>query len=89
VGSHADSSLTPPVRQKLDAALAEIFGAAPADLAAGLPLGDIDGWDSMNSVTFTMELERVFMVDLGGVFLTADQTVGDVVALLREKGAEV
>jgi acyl carrier protein len=86
VGSHADADLTPPVRQKLEAALAEVFGAVPADLRPELPLGDIDGWDSMNAVTFTMELERLFEVDLGGVFLTADQTVAAVLALLHDKG---
>jgi acyl carrier protein len=87
VGSDAGPDLSPAVRQKLGSAVDEVFGASP-ELHADLPLGSFEGWDSMNAVTFTMELERVFEVDLGGVILTADQTLGEVVDLLRQKGVQ-
>jgi acyl carrier protein len=87
VGSDAGPDLSAAVRQKLGAAIEEVFGAPP-ELRANLTLGSLEGWDSMNAVTFSMELERVFEVDLGGAILTADQTLGEVVGLLREKGVE-
>lgn len=86
MGSHADSRLSEGVSSKLAQALVEVFGEVPAGLGPGLQLGDVAGWDSMNAVNFTMEIEQVFGVDLEGAIFTADQTVGDVVSLLREKG---
>ena len=41
----------------------------------------------MNAVTFTFELENAFDVTLGEATFTASQTIGDVVAVLRERGA--
>lgn len=84
MGSHHDSGVTADERQKLEAALAEVFGAVPPALGPDLRLGDLEGWDSMNSVTFTMELERVFGVDLSGAVLVADQTIADALALVRD-----
>lgn len=84
MGSHHDSSLTADERQKLEAAVAEVFGAVPPALQPDVRLGNLEGWDSMNSVTFTMELERVFGVDLSGAVLTADQTIADAMALVRD-----
>ncbi len=85
MGSHADSGLSEDVRRRLNAALVAVFRKAPADLGPDLRLGDIGGWDSMNAVTFTFELERTFDVSLGDTMFTADQTIGHVLAVLRER----
>jgi acyl carrier protein len=87
MGSNADPQLTDAFKDKLAGALAEVFEFPASELRAELPLGDIEGWDSMNAVNFTLELESAFGVELAGVILTADQTIADVVALLRERGA--
>ena len=59
----------------------------PSTLSVTTPLGDIPGWDSMNSVNLTLELETTFSIDLSNVILSDRDTVGDVVGILRERGA--
>ena len=87
MGSHVDSSLSDEAKRRLTVALVAVFRRAPANLSADLPLGQIGGWDSMNAVTFTFELEQAFDVTLGETTFTAQQTIGDVLTTLREKGA--
>jgi acyl carrier protein len=87
VGSHVDSGLSDEAQRRLTVALVAVFRRAPASLSADLPLGQIGGWDSMNAVTFTFELEQAFDVTLGETTFTAQQTIGDVLTTLREKGA--
>ncbi len=87
MGSNADSLLTDDFKDKLTEALVAVFEFEPSLLRPELPLGEVEGWDSMNAVNFTLELETAFGVELAGVILTADQTIADVVALLREHGA--
>lgn len=87
MGSDADQDLSAAARERLGRALAAVFRKAPANLSPGLRLGDIGGWDSMNAVTFTFELETAFDVTLGETTFTANQTIADVLAALREHGA--
>jgi len=87
MGSHPDSQLTEPFKEKLIAATAEVFDFSAKDFRLDLPLAEIEGWDSMNAVNLTLELESAFSVDLEGIILTADQTLADVVAILQDKGA--
>ncbi len=89
MGSDSHSELTETTKGKLAVALDEVFGLPADGLRADQRLEDVEGWDSMNSINFTMELEKGFGVELEGVILTGEQTFGDVVALLKEKGAEV
>jgi acyl carrier protein len=87
MGSDAHQGLSDQSRKRLTEALVAVFRKAPANLTPDLRLGDIGGWDSMNAVTFTFELENAFDVTLGEATFTASQTIGDVVAVLRERGA--
>ena len=87
MGSHTDPLLTDDFKEKLAGALSEVFEFDASDLRVELVLGEIEGWDSMNAVNLTLELETAFGVELAGVILTAEQTIADVVALLREHGA--
>ena len=87
MGSDAHQDLSPATRERLTNALIAVFRKAPADLPPGLRLGDIGGWDSMNAVTFSFELETAFDVTLGETTFTAGQTIGDVVDVLRQHGA--
>jgi len=87
VGGRVDSGLSDEAARRLTAALVAVFRRAPSNLGPDLPLGQIGGWDSMNAVTFTFELEQAFDVSLGETTFAAQQTIGDVLAVLREKGA--
>ena len=87
MGSDAHPDLSDAARERLTTALVAVFRQAPANLSPELRLGDIGGWDSMNAVTFTFELETAFDVTLGESTFTANQTIADVIALLRQHGA--
>jgi acyl carrier protein len=87
MGSHADSGLTDDARARLTKALRAVFRRAPAELTPDLALGHIAGWDSMTAVSFSFELEDAFDVTLGETTFAADQTIGDVLIVLRERGA--
>jgi len=87
MGSDADPELTDAGRRQLIHAIAAVFEFRESDLRPDLVLGEIDGWDSMNAVNLTLELETAFGVELPGVILTADQTITGVITLLREHGA--
>jgi acyl carrier protein len=87
MGSDAHQGLSDQSRKRLTEALVAVFRKAPANLTPELRLGDIGGWDSMNAVTFTFELENAFDVTIGEATFTANQTIADVLAVLRERGA--
>jgi acyl carrier protein len=87
MGSNAHQDLSDAERARLTRALVAVFRKAPANLSPGLRLGDIGGWDSMNAVSFVFELETAFGVTLGETTFTANQTVADVIAVLRQEGA--
>ena len=76
--------------QKIIACLKLVFPECdPATITSDTTLGDVPGWDSMNSVNFLLELEVAFSVGLLDETVTAQQRVSDVAELLRAKGAEV
>jgi len=87
MGGDADQGLSDEARERLSKALAAVFRKAPANLSPDLKLGDVGGWDSMNAVSFTFELESAFDVTLGETTFTGNQTIADVLAILREHGA--
>jgi acyl carrier protein len=87
VGSESHPGLTDDARRRLRTALVAVFRRAPAEITPELQLDSIGGWDSMNAVTFTFELEQAFDVTLGEMTFTGQQTIGDVLAVLRERGA--
>jgi len=76
--------------QKIIACLKEVFPECdPAVITDDSRLGDVPGWDSMNSVNLLMELEAAFSVSLVDDVLTSKQKVADIGTLLRSKGVEV
>ena len=87
MGGHADSTLSEDARRRLTEALVAVFRKAPASLGPELRLGDIGGWDSMNAVTFSFELETAFDVSLGETTFNGQQTLAEVLEILREHGA--
>lgn len=70
----------------LQAAFPDYEGACPSD---DMKLRDLEGWDSMTSVSFILELESVFETKLKGMVLKADTTMGQVRQMLRDRGAAV
>jgi acyl carrier protein len=89
MGRDSGPGLTDDVTRRFRKALVAVFRKAPADLAPGMTLGQIPGWDSMTSVSFSFELEEAFEVELGETVFAADQTLADVLAAVRERGAKV
>jgi acyl carrier protein len=89
VGSDAHQDLSAATRERFTRAFVAVFRKAPARLAPDLRLGDVGGWDSMNAVTFSFELETAFDVALGETTFTADQSIGDVLVVLRAHGANL
>jgi len=87
MGSDAHQDLSAATRERLTNALIAVFRKAPADLSSGLCLGDIGGWDSMNAVTFSFELETAFDVSLGDTTFNGQQTLAEVLEILRGHGA--
>jgi acyl carrier protein len=87
MGSDAHPDLSEGARKRLTSALIAVFRKAPAHLAPDLRLQDIGGWDSMNAVTFSFELETAFDVSLGETTFSGQQTIAEVLAVLRERGA--
>jgi acyl carrier protein len=84
MGSHVDSGVSEDATRRLTIALVAVFRRAPANLTPDLRLGAIDGWDSMNSLSLILELERAFDVNLGETTLRADQTIADVLTVIRD-----
>ena len=87
MGSDAHPDLSESARKRLTAALVAVFRKAPAGLTADMRLSDIGGWDSMNAVTFSFELETAFDVSLGETTFNGQQTIADVLDVLRAHGA--
>jgi acyl carrier protein len=87
MGSDAHPDLSESARKRLTAALVAVFRKAPASLTADMRLSDIGGWDSMNAVTFSFELETAFDVSLGETTFNGQQTIADVLDVLRAHGA--
>lgn len=56
-------------------------------LSEEMRLGQIEGWDSMNSINLQVELEKTFGVNLSDFPLGSEHTVAAVVLALRGKGA--
>lgn len=54
-----------------------------------MKLGDIPGWDSMNSVNLQIELEEMFDVDLSDTVLEGSHSISDVIGILRKKGCRI
>lgn len=75
---------------KIIACLKEVFpDCDPSVITPQTTLGEVPGWDSMNSVNLLMELESAFSVSMFNETLTSKQRVEDVAELLRGKGVEL
>jgi acyl carrier protein len=88
MGSDVGSGLSDDVEKRLRKALVAVFRKAPTGLSVDFRLGHIAGWDSMTAVSFSFELEDAFEVVLGETTFAADQTIGHVLSVLRERGAK-
>ena len=85
-----------PAREAIYRTVASKGPISIEDLASefsGMAPGGKDGHSVLITLQYVyalqraVELESSFGVDLAGIILTGDQTVGDVVTLLKEKGA--
>ena len=71
-------------------AIKNVFpGCDKSNVSAAMTLGEIPGWDSMNSVNLTLELENTFAVDLSNVILSSENTAGDIAEIIRGRGVMV
>lgn len=73
--------------EKTVKAIRSVFPEMKADaITADLRLGNIPGWDSMNSINLQIELEKEFAVDLSDTQLTEGLKLSDVLDILKNKG---
>ena len=68
-------------------ALREICENESLQISPDEPLRGIEGWDSMRAVTFQLELERIYEVDLSDELITGSSTLAGIERVLRTKGA--
>ena len=73
---------------RLQSALKEVC-ECDLSIRSNMPLGDIEGWDSMRAVNYQLALESIFSVDLSDVLILGESTLSDVAELLRQKGVEL
>ena len=59
------------------------------DVKKELEMGQIPGWDSMNSVNLQLSIKEEFDVELGDFSLNDYSTVKDIIDFLSEKGIKV
>lgn len=71
---------------KLQSVLAEVCELDGPGPSPDLPFRDIKGWDSMRAVTFQVELERLFSVDLSDTMVPASWTLDELSNVLKQKG---
>ncbi|HWF07186.1 MAG TPA: acyl carrier protein [Bryobacteraceae bacterium] len=71
---------------KLQSVLTEVCELDGTPVAANAPFGEIKGWDSMRAVTFQVELERLFGVDLSDTMIPANWTLDELAGVLQQKG---
>ncbi len=62
---------------------------APADISDALTPKDVPEWDSMNYLLFISELEKEYGISFTMDEVLGAQSLGDVRAALRSKGADV
>lgn len=72
---------------RIQSALRIVCERSDLQVPPDVPLGEVAGWDSMRAVTFQMELENIFSVDLSDVMILGSSTLADVADMLRQKGA--
>lgn len=72
--------------KRIEAALNEVCERPNEAVQADAPFRDIKGWDSMRAVSFQLELESLFSVDLSEEAISGSFTLSDVAAILRSKG---
>ena len=51
-----------------------------------LEMGQIPGWDSMNSINLQMQIESMFNIKFGDFSLNDYHKVSDIVNFMKEKG---
>lgn len=71
---------------KLQSVLSDVCELDGRGVAADVPFREIAGWDSMRAVTFQVELERLFGVDLSDTMIPANWTLDELAGVLRQKG---
>lgn len=74
---------------RVESALKEICERDDLQLQMDMPLREIEGWDSMRAVTFQVELERIFSVDLSDETISGSSTLADVAEILKRRGADL
>lgn len=64
---------------------ARIFVCDPGDLSARSTPDDVEGWDSFNQMGLFLSLEQQFDIRLPARRLSAMQTLGDLVSIVKEE----
>jgi len=67
--------------------ITELFEEVPGRIGVGTPRGDIPGWDSLGTLTLIAALDERYDIHLSEADIEAMQSVGDILGILRQKGA--
>ena len=67
--------------------ITEIFEEVPGRIGAGTPRTEIPGWDSLGTLTLIAALDERCDIHLSEQEIEAMQSVGDILGMLRQKGA--
>lgn len=69
--------------------LSEVFQTAPGELSESSTKASLAAWDSMAMLVLIAELDEKLQVVLSDDELSSVSSVGDILALLREKQVEI
>lgn len=76
--------------QRLSKAIKSVFkNFDESQFNLGLEMGQIPGWDSMNSINLQLEVESRFNIKFGDFTLNDYNKVIDIVNFLKEKWIEL
>ena len=72
---------------RLNAVFADVLGRGPVTLTDATTAQEVEGWDSLNHVNLIFAVERAFGISLTTREAKKLRNVGDLVALIAQKGA--
>jgi acyl carrier protein len=72
--------------RRLAELLAGVFGMSVSEIQLNLQKADVDNWDSLKQMDLVVTLEREYGIQLEITDIVRMISVGDIMAVLQEKG---
>ena len=74
-----------PILAGLTSVFREVFDDDELELKPEMTADDIDGWDSLTHIRLILSVQKAFSIKFSPVDMSRLQTVGDLIALTRNK----